>query len=133
MASPNGRREGEETGKAEADPGEVKPGQMELFAAMLASMRQELDQRADERAREQAQRAEERAREQAQRAEERAREQAQRAEERADEQARHLADILQSCFSSLKVETQQYTDQGCDTRGVNGWRRCGPRKARSEA
>ncbi|XP_050689056.1 uncharacterized protein LOC126981672 isoform X2 [Eriocheir sinensis] len=149
MASPSGRREGEETGKAEADVGEVKLGQMELFAAMLASMRQDLDQRADERAREQArraeeraderareqaqraeeraderareqaQRAEERAREQAQRAEERAderaREQAQRAEERADEQARHLADVLQSCFSSLKVETQQYTDQGCDS------------------
>ncbi|XP_050726560.1 uncharacterized protein LOC127003679 [Eriocheir sinensis] len=98
---------------------------MELFAAMLDSLRQELDQRtkrADERAREQAQRAEERAREQAQRAEERAREQAQRAEERAreqaqraDEQARHLAEVLQSCFSSLKVETQQYTDQGCDS------------------
>ncbi|XP_050739169.1 uncharacterized protein LOC127009845 isoform X2 [Eriocheir sinensis] len=108
MASPSDRREGEETGKAEADVGEVKPGQMELFAAMLASMRQDLDQRADERAREQARRAEERA-------DERAREQAQRAEERADEQARHLADVLQSCFSSLKVETQQYTDQGCDS------------------
>ncbi|XP_050724103.1 uncharacterized protein LOC127002329 [Eriocheir sinensis] len=133
MASPSDRREGEETGKAEADVGEVKPGQMELFAAMLASLRQELDQRteraeqraderareqaqrAEERAREQAQRAEERAREQAQRAEERAREQAQRAEERADEQARHLAEVLQSCFSLLKVETQQYTDQGCDS------------------
>ncbi|XP_050709041.1 uncharacterized protein LOC126993919 [Eriocheir sinensis] len=104
MASPSDRREGEETGKAEADPGEVKPGQMELFAAMLASMRQDLDQRADERAREQAQRAE-------QRADERAREQAQR----ADERARHLAEVLQSCFSSLKVETQQYADQGCDS------------------
>ncbi|XP_050725005.1 uncharacterized protein LOC127002825 isoform X2 [Eriocheir sinensis] len=78
MASPNGRREGEEKGKAEAEAGDAKPSQMDLFAAMLASMRQELDQR-------------------------------------ADEQARHLAEVLQSCFSSLKVETQQYTDQGCDS------------------
>ncbi|XP_050725002.1 uncharacterized protein LOC127002823 isoform X2 [Eriocheir sinensis] len=115
MASPSDRREGEETGKAEADVGEVKPGQMDLFAAMLASLRQELDQRteraeqrADERAREQAQRAEERA-------DERAREQAQRAEERADERARHLAEVLQSSLSSLKAETQQYTDKACDS------------------
>ncbi|XP_050714254.1 uncharacterized protein LOC126997298 isoform X2 [Eriocheir sinensis] len=85
MASPNGHREGEETGKAEADAGEVKPGQMDLFAAMLA----EMEKRAEERALEQAQ--------------------------RADERARHLAEVLQSSLSSLKEETQQYTDKACDS------------------
>ncbi|XP_050703666.1 uncharacterized protein LOC126989143 [Eriocheir sinensis] len=107
MASQDGRREDEEAGKAEAGAGEFTPSEMDFIAAMLASMREELDKRADERAR----RLDEIAREQAQRTEERACEQARRAEE----QARHLAEIILCSFSSLKVETQPCTDRACDS------------------
>ena len=88
MASQDGRREGEEQSKAEAGPGDVKPGQVDLIAAMLASMRQEMA--VDREA------------------------QAQRAR-RAEEQASHLVEVMQSSLSSLRVETQQYTDQACDS------------------
>ncbi|XP_050717410.1 uncharacterized protein LOC126999053 isoform X3 [Eriocheir sinensis] len=101
MASQDGCREGEEVGHG-AGPGEVKPGQMDLIAAMLAGMRQEMA--VDHEAQAQ------KAHEQAQRVDKMAREQAQR----ADEQACHLVDVLQSNISSLKVETQQYTDRACD-------------------
>ncbi|KAK8376436.1 hypothetical protein O3P69_009825 [Scylla paramamosain] len=97
---------------------------MDLIAAMLAGMRQEMAvdrevqaqkareqaERTDQLAREQAERTDQLAREQAERTDQLAREQAQR----ADDQVRHLEDVLQSSLASLKAETQQYTDQACD-------------------
>ncbi|XP_050693915.1 protein enabled homolog [Eriocheir sinensis] len=127
MASPNGRREGdEEAGKAEADASEVKPSQLDLLvAAVMAGVKQEMAVAREEhaeRSREQARkidelarRLDERAREQARKADERADELARRLDEQAREQARHLAEVLQSSLSSLKVETQQYTDKACDS------------------
>ncbi len=83
MESQDGRHDGAEGGSSE-----VKPGQMDLIAAMLICMRQEMA--ADREAQAQ-----------------RAREQTQR----ADDQVRHLEHVLQSSVASLKAETQQYTDQ----------------------
>ncbi|KAK8405420.1 hypothetical protein O3P69_001756 [Scylla paramamosain] len=87
MESQHGCHDGAERGLSE-----VKPGQMDMIAAMLAGMRQELAMDREAQA-------------------QRAREQAQR----ADDQVRHLEDVLQSSVPSLKVETQQYTDQACDS------------------
>ncbi len=118
MASEDGRCGGEED-KHEGGPSDLKPGQMDLIAAMLAGMRQEMavDREAHtQRAREQTQRTDELAREQAQRTDELAREQAQRADElarRSDEQVRHFVEDLQSSLTSLKAETRQYTDEAC--------------------
>ncbi len=104
MASQNGRREGdEEAGKAEAGAGELKPSQMDLIIAMLA----DAEKRADERACEAEKMAEETTREQA-------RELARRLDEQA-ERARHLAEVLEKNLSSLREETQLYTDQVCDS------------------
>ncbi len=123
MASQDGRSGGKED-KAEGGPSDVKPRQMDLNAVILASMSQEMavDREAQaQRAREQA----ELAREQAQRTDELARDQAQRADEqaqktdelarRSDKQTRHLVEVLQSNLTSLKAETQQYTDEACDS------------------
>ncbi len=87
---------------------------MDLIAAMLAGMRQEMavDREAQaQRAREQAERTDQLVREQAERTDQLAHEQAQW----ADDQVRHLEDVLQSSLASLKAETQQYTDQACDS------------------
>ncbi|KAK8389762.1 hypothetical protein O3P69_009038 [Scylla paramamosain] len=65
---------------------------MDLIATMLAGMRQEMA--VDREAQAQT-----------------AREQAQR----VDDQVRHLEDMLQSSVASLKAETQQYTDQACNS------------------
>ncbi|KAK8386711.1 hypothetical protein O3P69_017875 [Scylla paramamosain] len=108
MESQDGRHVG-----AEGRSSEVKPGQMDLIAAMLAGMRQEMavDREAKaQRAREQAERTDQLAGEQAERTDQLAREQAQR----ADDQVRHLEDVVQSSLASLKAETQ-YTDQVCDS------------------
>ncbi len=104
MESQDGRHDGAKGGSSE-----VKPGQMDLIAAMLAGMRQEMA--VDREAREQAERTDQLAREQAERTDQLAREQAQQ----ANNQVRHLEDVLQSSLASLKVETQQYTDQACDS------------------
>ncbi len=84
---------------AEGSLSEVKPGQMDLIAAMLAGMRQEMAVDREPQA--------QRACEQAERTDQLAREQAQW----ADDQVRHLEDVLQSSLVPLKVKTQQYTNQ----------------------
>ncbi|KAK8393296.1 hypothetical protein O3P69_013367 [Scylla paramamosain] len=98
---------------------------MDLIAAMLTGMRQEMavDREAQaQRAREEAERTDQLAREQAERTDQLAREQAERTDQlahwqaqRVDDQVRHLEDVLQSSLTSLKAETQQYTDQACDS------------------
>ncbi|KAK8371686.1 hypothetical protein O3P69_015679 [Scylla paramamosain] len=87
--------------RAEGGSSEVKPGQMDLIAAMLAGMRQEMAVDREPQT--------QRAREQVERTDQLAREQAQR----ADDQVYHLEDVLQSSLVPLKAETQQYTNQAC--------------------
>ncbi|KAK8384500.1 hypothetical protein O3P69_009354 [Scylla paramamosain] len=109
MESQDGRHDRTEGGSSE-----VKPGQMDLIAGMLTGMRQEMavDREAQAQGvREQAERTDQLPHEQAERTDQLACEQAQR----ADDQVRHLEDVLQSSLASLKAETQQYTDQACDS------------------
>ncbi|KAK8398602.1 hypothetical protein O3P69_004025 [Scylla paramamosain] len=122
--------------RAEDGLSEVKLGQMDLIAAMLASMRQEMAvdretqaqrareqaERTDQLAHEQAENTDQLAREQAERTDQLACEQAERTDQlareqaqRVDNQVRHLEDVPQSSLASLKAETQQYTDQACDS------------------
>ncbi|MPC98067.1 hypothetical protein E2C01_093417 [Portunus trituberculatus] len=82
-------------GGGEAEPGEMKPDQLELITSMLASMRAEQSEQAGQQS-----------------------EQARRQSEQAQRQAEHtqqLMEVLQSSLGSLRAKAQIYTDRSCES------------------
>lgn len=76
-----------------------------MITAMLASMRQEIAQRADEQVRKEY--------EQVKKTDEFAKK-ADEQVQKSDKPVRHIVEVLQKSLTYLRAETQQYTDKGCD-------------------